>query len=108
LAYHDTYHRTAGTLLSLVLGWVLALTGAVVLPLTAATAVGPESGQWRDQSPGLYTVTIAEDATEKPGASKPGPSTPEGRGGSAATVSVPAPAPSPLPAPGPPRGDGPP
>jgi hypothetical protein len=103
LAYHDTHQRTAGTLLSPVLGWVLALTGAVVLPLTAATAVGPESGQRRDQSPGLYTVTITEDAAEKPGAS-----TPEGRGGSAATVSVPAPAPSPLPAPGPLRGDGPP
>jgi hypothetical protein len=93
LAYHDTYHQTAGTLLSPVLGWVLALTGAVVLPLAAATAVRPEPGQWRDQSPGLYTVRIAEDAAEKPGAS---------------TVSVPAPAPSPVPAPDPPRGDGPP
>ncbi|OUD01356.1 hypothetical protein CA983_20635 [Streptomyces swartbergensis] len=103
MAYHDTYHRTAGALLSPVLGWVLALTGAVVLPLTAATAIGTESGQWRDQSPGLYTVTISEDTTEKPGASTPG-----ARGGSAATASVPAPAPSPLPAPGPPRGDGPP
>ncbi|MDG9708569.1 hypothetical protein [Streptomyces sp. DH10] len=91
MAYHDTYQRTAATLLSPVLGWVLALTGAVVLPLTAATAAGPESGQWRDQSPGLYTVRIAEDATEKPGAS---------------TVSVPAPAPSPVPAPSAPQGDG--
>ncbi|MER7402999.1 hypothetical protein ABT373_11055 [Streptomyces sp. NPDC000070] len=93
MAYHDTYHQSVGTLLSPVLGWVLALTGAVVLPLTAATAVGPESGQWRDQSPGLYTVRIAGDTTEKPGAS---------------TVSVPAPAPSPLPAPDPQKGDGPP
>ncbi|MFJ4974487.1 hypothetical protein ACIP6X_03895 [Streptomyces coeruleorubidus] len=91
MAYHDTYQRTAATLLSPVLGWVLALTGAVVLPLTAATAAGHESGQWRDQSPGLYTVRIAEDTTEKPGAS---------------TVSVPAPAPSPVPAPSPPQGDG--
>ncbi|MFJ8463540.1 hypothetical protein [Streptomyces swartbergensis] len=103
MAYHDTYHRTAGALLSPILGWVLALTGAVVLPLTAATAIEPESGQWRDQSPGLYTVTIMEDTTGKPGAS-----TPKGRGGSAATVSVPAPAPSPLPAPDPRQGDGPP
>ncbi|GAP50646.1 predicted protein [Streptomyces azureus] len=103
MAYHDTYHRTAGTLLSPVLGWVLALTGAVVLPLTAATAVGPESGQWRDQSPGLHTVTITEDTTEKTGTS-----TPKDRGGSAATASVPAPVPSPLPAPGPLQGDGPP
>lgn len=101
MAYH-THHQTAGTLLSPVLGWVLALTGAVVLPLTAATAVGPESGQWRDQSPGLYTVRIAEDTTEKPGASAP-----RGRDGSA-TVSVPVPAPSPLPAPDPQLGDGPP
>jgi hypothetical protein len=93
LAYHDTYHQTVGTLLSPVLGWVLALTGAVVLPLTAATAAGPEPGQWRDQSPGLYTVRVAADATEKPGAS---------------TVSVPAPAPSPLAAPDPQQGDGPP
>jgi hypothetical protein len=92
LAYHDTYHQTVGALLSPVLGWVLALTGAVVLPLTAATAVGPEPGQWRDQSPGLYTVRVAADATEKPGAS---------------TVSVPAPAPSPLAAPDPQQGDGP-
>ncbi|MEU6181498.1 hypothetical protein [Streptomyces coeruleorubidus] len=103
MAYHDTYHRTAGTLLSPVLGWVLALTGAVVLPLTAATALEPESGRWHDQSPGLYTVTITEDTREKPGAS-----TPKGRGGSAATVSVPAPAPSPLQAPDPPEDDGPP
>ncbi|MDQ1014602.1 hypothetical protein [Streptomyces afghaniensis] len=103
MAYHDTYHRTAGTLLSPVLGWVLALTGAVVLPLTVATATatGQESGQWRDQSPGRYTVKIAEDTAERPGASMP-----EGRGGSAAPVSVPAPAPSPLPAPAPPRDDG--
>ncbi|GGW46487.1 hypothetical protein GCM10010320_28430 [Streptomyces caelestis] len=93
MAYHDTYHQTVGTLLSPVLGWVLALTGAVVLPLTAATAAGPEPGQWRDQSPGLYTVRVAADATEKPGAS---------------TVSVPAPAPSPLAAPDPQQGDGPP
>ena len=102
MAYHDTYHRTAGTLLSPVLGWVLALTGAVVLPLTAATAIGPETGRWHDQSPGLYTVTIVEDTTEESGASPP-----TGRGGSAATASVPVPEPSPLPAPGPPRGDGP-
>ncbi|MYS93142.1 MULTISPECIES: hypothetical protein [Streptomyces] len=91
MAYHDTYHRTAGTFLSPVLGWVLALTGAVVLPLTAATAAGPDSEQWRDQSPGLYTVRIAQDTTEKPGTS---------------TISVPAPAPSPLPAPAPPQGNG--
>ncbi|MEU0387382.1 hypothetical protein [Streptomyces chartreusis] len=99
MAYHDTYHRTAGTLLSPVLGWVLALTGAVVLPLTAATAAGPDSQQWRDQSPGLYTVKIAEDTAEKPGASAP-----QDRGASTATVSVPAP--SPLPAPAPPQRDG--
>ncbi|MFH9002400.1 hypothetical protein ACH4E5_04025 [Streptomyces afghaniensis] len=103
MAYHDTYHRTAGTLLSPVLGWVLALTGAVVLPLTAATATGPDSEQWRDQSPGLYTVKIAQDTAEEPGASAP-----ESRGGFAATVSVPAPAPSPLPAPAAPPGNGPP
>ncbi|MFI7014800.1 hypothetical protein [Streptomyces sp. NPDC050164] len=93
MAYHDSYHRTAGAFLSPVLGWVLALTGAVVLPLTAATAVGPESEQWRDQSPGLYTVRIAQDTTQKPDAS---------------TVSVPAPAPSPLPAPDPQQGNDPP
>lgn len=103
MAYHDTYHRTAGAFLSPVLGWVLALTGAVVLPLTAATAAGPESERWRDQSPGLYTVEIAEETAEKPGAS-----TPKDRGGSVATVSSPAPAPSPLPAPDPQQGNGPP
>ncbi|MDQ0752916.1 hypothetical protein QF034_007147 [Streptomyces africanus] len=102
MAYHDTYHRTAGTLLSPVLGWVLALTGAVVLPLTVATAAGQDSGQWRDQSPSRYTVRIAEDTAEQPAAS-----TPEGRGGSVAPVSAPAPAPSPLPAPAAPHGDGP-
>ncbi|MFF7790354.1 hypothetical protein [Streptomyces sp. NPDC007991] len=101
MAYHDTHHRTVGTLLSPVLGWILALTGAVVLPLTVATATGRESGQWRDQSPGRYTVKIAEDTTERPGVSMP-----EGRSGSVAPVSVPVPAPSPLPAPAPPRGDG--
>ncbi|MET9682383.1 hypothetical protein [Streptomyces coeruleorubidus] len=103
MAYHDTYHRTAGTLLSPVLGWVLALTGALVLPLAAATAVEPESGRWYDQSPGLYTVTITEDTTDKPGTS-----TSKGRGGSATTASVPAPAPSPLPAPDPQQGNSPP
>jgi hypothetical protein len=71
LAYHDTYQRTAAALLSPVLGWVLALTGAVVLPLTVATALEPEPGQWHDQSPGLYTVRIAEDAAKKPGVPAP-------------------------------------
>ncbi|MEU0243391.1 hypothetical protein ABZ192_03560 [Streptomyces sp. NPDC006235] len=71
MAYHDTYHRTAAAFLSPVLGWVLALTGAVVLPLTVATALEPGPVQWHDQSPGVYTVRIAEDAAEKPGVTTP-------------------------------------
>ncbi|MET9758897.1 hypothetical protein ABZ016_07555 [Streptomyces sp. NPDC006372] len=103
MAYHDQYQRTAGAFLSPVLGWVLALTGAVVLPLAAATALEPDVGQWRDHSPGVYTVKVAEEAPGKPGASAP-----RGRGGAAATVSAPTPAPSPLPAPAPPSGGDPP
>ncbi|MBR8638414.1 hypothetical protein KEF29_01700 [Streptomyces tuirus] len=103
MAYHDTYCRTAGALLSPALGWVLALTGAVVLPLTVATAVEPDDGQWREHSPGVYTVKVAEETTEKPETSGPA-----GRHGSAARVSTPAPAPSPLPAPVPPTDHGPP
>ncbi|MGK5693129.1 hypothetical protein ACSNOJ_09495 [Streptomyces sp. URMC 128] len=71
MAYHDTYHRTAAAFLSPVLGWVLALTGAVVLPLTVATALEAEPGRWHDQSPGLYTVRITEDTAGKQGVPTP-------------------------------------
>ncbi|MGA5899058.1 hypothetical protein [Streptomyces venetus] len=97
MAYHDTYGRTAGAFLSPALGWVLALTGAVVLPLAAATALEPDVGQWRDRSPGVYTVKAVEETPGRPGASAP-----RGGPGSATTVFAPAPSPSPLPAPDPP------
>ncbi|EFL36343.1 predicted protein [Streptomyces viridochromogenes DSM 40736] len=103
MAYHDTYRRTAGTFLSPALGWVLALTGAVVLPLAAATALEPDVVQWRDHSPGVFTVKVAKEAPGRPGVSAP-----RGRYGTAATVSGPTPAPAPLPVPAPPPGDDPP